>query len=133
MRIPEEELNIRAIRSSGPGGQHVNKTSTKIEVRWNLAQSPSLNEAQRTRLLNKLASRLDKEGIIRLTCDETRSQLRNKEIAIERLHKIVNDALAIPKRRKKTKPTRGSNERKLAEKARRGQTKQLRRKPTDSD
>ncbi|PIE22056.1 MAG: aminoacyl-tRNA hydrolase [Planctomycetota bacterium] len=129
LAIPEEELRYQAVRSSGPGGQHVNKTSTKVELRWNILESQALGEEQRQRLLEKLASRLDQSGELRLTCDETRSQTRNRDIVRARLQRIVDEALKVPKKRRKTKASRAAKRRRLDEKNRRGQVKQLRRRP----
>jgi ribosome-associated protein len=131
VEIPEDELRLQAVRSSGPGGQHVNKTSTKIELRWNVQESAALSDAQRERLLDKLASRLDASAELRLTCDETRSQKRNREIVLERLQRIVKEALHVPKRRKKTRATAGSKKRRLKEKKERGEIKKMRRRPSD--
>lgn len=129
LAIPEDEIRYQAVRSSGPGGQHVNTSSTKIELRWNVRSSQALSDAQRERLLDKLASRLDGEGDLRLTCDESRSQLRNREIVRERLQRIVDEALHVPKKRKKTKATRASKQRRLQGKRERGDIKRLRKRP----
>lgn len=129
LEIPEDELRYQAVRSSGPGGQHVNKSSTKIELRWNIQASQALTDTQRTRLLEKLASRLDSEGDLRLTCDESRSQLRNREIVRKRLQRIIDEALHVPKKRKKTKATLGSKRRRLEGKRERSVVKRLRKPP----
>ena len=131
-RIPETELNIRASRAGGPGGQHVNQSSTRVEVRWNVAESPCLTEEQRARLLEKLSARIDSKGNLRVVADERRSQLRNREAAIERLNELVGKALKKPKPRKKTKPPASANIKRLEEKRRRGLQKQQRR-PVDRD
>ena len=130
--IPEHELDIRATRASGPGGQHVNTSATRVEVRWNVLRSPSLTESQRTRLLTRLRGRVDRRGYIRVRSSGRRSQLRNRQAAVERLHDLVNDALARRKPRKRTAPTAASREKRLAEKRRRSQTKRDRR-PVDRD
>ena len=122
---------MRASRSGGPGGQHVNTSSTRIEVVWNVRQSEALNEAQRGRLVEQLASRLDAAGNIRIVSSETRSQRQNREIAEERLGATIRGALVIPKKRKKTKPTRGSVERRLSEKKKHSGKKSERRQSSD--
>src|SRR6202008_3966590 len=99
--IPLSELSFRASRSGGPGGQHVNTSSTRVEVWWDVAASPSLSEDQRQRLLSRLASRLDGAGRLRLVSSTSRSQLRNREDATERLCEVVARALAVPKPRKR--------------------------------
>jgi ribosome-associated protein len=129
--IPASELEVRASRSGGPGGQHVNTSSTRIEVVWNVRQSEALNEAQRGRLVEQLASRLDAAGNIRIVSSETRSQRQNREIAEERLGATIRGALAIPKKRKKTKPTRGSVERRLSEKKKHSGKKSERRQSSE--
>lgn len=126
--IPESELTYQASRSGGPGGQHVNTSSTRVEVRWDIAGSPSLDPMQRERLLARLATRLDKDGIIRLVSSGSRSQAQNRREVTERLHRLVNQALVVPKRRKATRPTVASRERRLAEKRARSARKAERRK-----
>lgn len=96
------ELSIKAIRSSGAGGQHVNKASTKIELSYNIADSKVFDEIQKERLISKLKSKLTKENMLLLQCDESRSQHKNKAIAIERFLKLINQALIVPKKRKRT-------------------------------
>src|SRR3982750_503030 len=98
--IPRSELDVRVSRSSGAGGQHVNKTSSRVEIFWNILTSPALTEEQRSRLQSKLASRLTGEGSIRVVASDMRSQLRNRELAEERLADIVRRALIVPRKRK---------------------------------
>jgi ribosome-associated protein len=131
--LPISELEYRASRSSGPGGQHVNTSSTRIEVRWEIAGSPSLNEEQRLRLLQRLQSRLDSSGGLRLVSSGTRSQLRNREDVTRRLREVVARALVPPKPRKRTRPTQASKDARLESKRRRGAIKQERRRPTSQD
>ena len=131
-QIPDAELSFRATRSSGPGGQHVNQTSTRVEVRWQVTTSPSLTEAQRGRLLEKLSSRIDSRGNIRVVAEERRSQLRNREAAVARLNELVQAALKKPKPRKKTKPPASANRKRLDEKRQRSIQKQQ-RKPVERD
>ena len=127
VRIPATELVLRAITGSGPGGQHVNRSATRIELRWNVRTTRALGAAQRARVLTKLASRLDGEGFLRIVAGEYRSQLQNRRAAFERLASAVSRALVVPPSRKATRPTRSSVERRLDEKRRRGDTKQQRR------
>lgn len=115
-KIPREELIARATRSSGAGGQHVNKTSSRIQLSWNVATSAALNDAQRERLLHKLSSRLTADGTLTVSVSDTRSQHRNREIAEARLEEVVRDALVVPRKRKPTKPSRASKEKRLDEK-----------------
>lgn len=131
LSVPRAELRYRASRSGGPGGQHVNKTASRIELVWDVAGSPSLREDQRARLLEKLATRLDTAGALRLVGDGERSQLRNKEEVTGRLVRIVADALRVPKVRRTTKPSKASKERRLTEKKQRGAIKRDRRRPAE--
>jgi ribosome-associated protein len=129
--VPETELEIRATRAGGPGGQHVNKVSTRIEVVWDVATSPSLADEQRSRLLARLASRLDRRGRLRVVSDASRSQRRNLETAVERLRETVRRALHVPKPRKPTRPSKAAVERRLETKKRRATKKKERRGPPD--
>ena len=130
--IPISELQFRFARSSGPGGQHVNRSATRVELLFDVAHSPSLNETQRRRVLRKLKSRIDKEGTLHLVSQETRSQLRNQEEVVERFQVLMREALRVPKRRLPTRPTRAARERRLATKRRRSRIKRDRR-PVQSD
>lgn len=121
--IPAAELNWTASRASGPGGQHVNKTSTRITLAWSVVDSAVLREDQRAMILRKLASRITQGGELRVHVDENRSQLRNRFIAAERLAEMVAGALKRQARRKATKPSRGSKERRLKAKKAHGQKK----------
>jgi len=125
--IPSSELDARATRSSGPGGQHVNTSSTRVELVWRLTESRAINDAQRSRIREKLTARLDADGNVRVVASDTRSQRQNRALAEDRLAILVRRALAIPKPRKKTKPTRGAEERRLEDKHRRGNVKRERR------
>jgi ribosome-associated protein len=131
--LPLSELEYRASRSGGPGGQHVNTSSTRIEVVWDIAASPSLDEAQRARLLTRLATRLDSTGRLRLVSSGSRSQLQNREEVTERLRAMVAAALAVPKPRKRTKPSRAAKARRLEAKRRRSDLKRTRRSRPDVD
>lgn len=130
LSIPPGELDARATKSGGPGGQHVNTSSTRVELLWRLAESSAVNDEQRARLQLKLAARLDSEGNVRVVASDTRSQRQNRILAEERLAELVRRALAIPKKRRKTAPTRSSIERRLTEKRIRSQRKRERRDGT---
>jgi len=121
--VPLEELDIRATRSGGPGGQHVNTASTRIEVRWSVAESPSLTPVQRERLTTKLAHRLDARGVLRVVASRRRSQWQNREAAIARLNTVVADALREAKPRKRTKVPAAAREKRLGAKHRRSEIK----------
>lgn len=124
--IPREELSIRATRSGGAGGQHVNTSSTRIELLWNPAQSRALPDELREHVLERLRARTNAEGLVRIVSSEHRSQLRNRQAAEERLAKLVRGALAIPRPRRKTAPTRASKEARLEAKKRRSEIKKRR-------
>lgn len=129
--IPGDELEVRATRAGGPGGQHVNTTSSRIELRWDIRSSSGLTDAQRDRLLERLAPRLAGEGVLILHASEHRSQHRNREAALARLVTIVGEALEVPRERRTTRPTRAARKRRLDAKRERGATKELRRRPED--
>ncbi len=127
LRIPEAELRFRFSRSSGAGGQNVNKRDTKVELLFDVAGSPSLGPRQRERILRKLASRIDADGVLRLVVSEERTQGRNREIATERFCELVADALRPdPPKRRPTRPSKASVERRITEKRRRGASKRKR-------
>ncbi|MGA5303009.1 alternative ribosome rescue aminoacyl-tRNA hydrolase ArfB [Nucisporomicrobium flavum] len=131
LAIPEAELNWRFSRSSGPGGQGVNTTDSRVELSWNLLASSLLSPALKERAVERLGSRLI-DGVITITASEHRSQLRNREAAEARLAMRVGEAIAAPPRqRRATKPTRGSVERRIGEKKRRAQIKRNRRSDED--
>jgi ribosome-associated protein len=131
--IPVAELEFRASRSGGPGGQHVNTSSTRIELWWNAARSLSLTAGQREQVLSRLRSRLTEDGELRIVASETRSQARNKAMTIERFQELLAKALAVRKRRKPTKPSRAARERRLAEKRKQSERKRHRRTPGGED
>jgi ribosome-associated protein len=133
LRLPVGELDYRASRSGGPGGQHVNTSSSRVEIWWDVAGSPTLTEEQRARLLTGLASRLDSGGRLRLVSSGSRSQLRNREEVTERLRDIVAAALVVPKARKRTKPSRAAKAARLEAKRRRSKTKQERRRRPEGE
>jgi ribosome-associated protein len=129
--IPRDELRIRATRASGPGGQGVNTTSSRVELLWNPSTSRALSEAERARVLEKLARLRDASGNLRIVCDVTRSQTRNRTLAGERLTALVRTALHVPKKRRATKPSKAAKQARLDEKKRRSRVKDERRKDWD--
>ena len=130
LSIPEPELVERFLRADGPGGQHVNRTESAVELRFDVARSPSLTDALRERLLARRDRRLTDEGVLVIQARRFRDQGRNRDDARERLVEIIRGALTVPKKRVATKPTRASKERRLAGKQQRGKLKQTRsRKP----
>jgi ribosome-associated protein len=131
MAIPRTELQYRASRSGGPGGQHVNTSSTRIELLWDLNGSRAVTEEERERLRLKLAARLDSDGMVRVVASDRRSQQQNRQAAEERLAHLIKHALHVPKTRKATKPTRAAKERRIAEKKKRGERKRERRVDLD--
>jgi ribosome-associated protein len=133
LRVPLAELEYRASRSGGPGGQHVNTSSTRIELWWDVAGSPALTDEQRRHLLVRLASRLDGTGRLRLVSSGSRSQLRNRDEVTERFRDIVARALVVPKPRKRTKPSRAAKAARLEGKRRRSATKRDRRRPSGEE
>jgi ribosome-associated protein len=129
--IPARELRWRFSRSSGPGGQSVNTTDSRVELGLDLTTTTALGPIQRTRALGRLADRLV-DGVLTVTASEHRSQRQNREAALERMAAILASAIAPPPaRRRATRPTRASVERRLADKRRRGRTKRLRRADED--
>ena len=131
LSIPLAELSFRYSRSSGPGGQHAQKSSTRVELLFDVRGSPSLTDAQRTKVLERLAGYVDTAGILHLLSQSERSQLRNKEDVVTRFQKLMHKALKRRKRRKASRPTAESKERRLKEKKQRSQTKKQRRKVGD--
>ncbi|MGJ8544020.1 MAG: alternative ribosome rescue aminoacyl-tRNA hydrolase ArfB [Sulfitobacter sp.] len=131
--IQDWEITESFIRSSGPGGQNVNKVSSAVELRFTAATSPSLAPPVKTRLKRLAGRRWTLEGILVIQCEETRSQARNREIARERLADLIRNALTPPKRRIATRPTLGSKKRRLKAKKTRGEVKSLRGKVDPAD
>jgi ribosome-associated protein len=131
--IPLAELRFRASRSGGPGGQHVNTSSTRVELWWDAARSPSLTSEQRARVLARLAHRLTEDGMLRIVAATTRSQLQNREETIARFRELLARALVVPKKRRPTRPSRGVKEQRLAAKRRQSERKRERRRPGSED
>jgi len=130
LSIPETELVERFLRADGPGGQHVNRTESAVELRFDVAGSPSLPDEVRARLLARRDRRLTAEGVLVIQGRRFRDQGRNRDDVRERLTELIRSALAPPKKRIATRPTRASKERRLAGKQQRGRIKQTRsRKP----
>ncbi len=125
--IPDAELDWKFTTSGGPGGQHANRSSTRVQLSWNIVESAVLSDSVRNRLQSKLGD------VVRADVDDHRSQLRNKETAAERLADKVKAALVQQRKRRPTKPSKGSQRRRLDGKKRDSQTKRLRKKPTNWD
>jgi ribosome-associated protein len=130
IRIPLNELNFRFVRSSGPGGQHVNKTSTQVELTFDIAASTGISEPDKRWLLSKLSSKLDSTGLLQIASQEHRSQLRNKTKAIRRLQAMLEQALVRPKKRKPTKPSKSAKEKRLKSKKIVSEKKSYRSRPS---
>lgn len=126
LAIPDQELEERFVRSSGPGGQNVNKVATAVELRFDVARSPSLPEPVRERLLARRDRRITDEGVLVLSAQRFRTQDRNREDARERLVAVIAAALTAPRKRVATKPTKGSKERRLGAKRERSTVKRHR-------
>jgi ribosome-associated protein len=126
VRIPRAELTYRATRSGGPGGQHVNTSSTRVELAWDVDASPSVGDEERARIREKLANRISGEGLLLLSASEHRSQNRNKEAVTERFVELVRQALVVPAKRKKTRPNRAAREARLHAKKHRSEVKRRR-------
>jgi ribosome-associated protein len=127
LAIPLAEIELRASRSSGPGGQHANVTASRIEAVFDVAASESLDETQRERIVARLGPR------VTAIAQDTRSQTRNRELALERLRERLAGALVVQRARRDTKPSRGARERRLAEKRQRSDVKRARRRPSGDD
>jgi ribosome-associated protein len=125
------ELEFSTSRSSGPGGQNVNKLETKVELRLDIAHSPSLTDSQRSAILSRLKSRIDSEGVLRIVAQASRSQWSNKQEAIDKLIELLQEALKPRKARKRTSPTKSARERRLQGKKLLSQKKRARNRPGD--
>jgi len=124
--IPEDELNFTASRSSGPGGQHVNKASTRVTLRFDLANSPSLSPEQKKLLQERLPTRISKQGILRVVSQKTRSQATNRKLAVERFVELLQQSLETSPERKPVKMPSAAREKRIAAKKHRGQLKRER-------
>jgi ribosome-associated protein len=131
IQIPETELTWSFVRASGPGGQNVNKVASKAELRWNVVASPSISPEVKARLLAQQRRRITAAGELVLTSQRYRDQPRNREDCLEKLGQIVLQAVAVPRSRKQTKPTRGSREARRQAKKHRAAVKRVRRRPAD--
>ena len=125
--IPRDELVARATRSGGAGGQHVNTSSTRIELVWSVQASRALTDEQRQRVMQKLSSRLDGDGNLRIVASDRRSQRQNRESAEARMADLVREALVVPKKRRPTKPSRAAKQARLDSKRRLSEKKRERR------
>lgn len=123
--VPPGEIRLRTSRSSGPGGQHAQKSETRVEAVFDVEASSALSDVQKRRVVAKAGT------VLRAVAQDERSQLRNKELAVERVVGALREALRVPRHRTPTKPTKAARERRLSEKKRRGETKKLRRPPGD--
>lgn len=126
-RISESEFVFSASRSSGPGGQNVNKVNTKVELRFNLLNSPSLSSKEKETIFNKLKNKINKEGELVINSDSERTQLMNKELVTAKFYIIISKALTIPKYRRSTKPTLASKLKRLEEKKSQSHRKKMRK------
>ena len=131
--IPVAELEFRASRASGPGGQGVNTTDSRVELRFDVAGSPSLSPEDKERALRRLGPRLDRDGALRVVAQAQRSQLANRRAATERFAELLAAALATPKARTPTRPTRAATARRVEGKRHRSETKRLRARPRRPD
>jgi ribosome-associated protein len=125
----QKEVQYKAIRSAGPGGQHVNKVSSKIVLTFDLAASQAITPEQKQQLLEKWQSRLSKEQVLQLSCDESRSQIQNKTRVWKRFLVLIETALAVPKTRKETKVPKSAIRKRLQDKQSWSALKKMRRKP----
>jgi ribosome-associated protein len=126
LAIPLEDVELRTSRSSGPGGQHAQKTETRVEAVFDVARSAALSERQKERLMSRVGP------VVRAAAQDERSQSRNRERALERLAEAIREGLRVPRKRRPTKPTAAARERRLDAKRRRSTAKELRRRPRDS-
>lgn len=124
-----QELQFKAVRSSGAGGQHVNKVASKIELFFDVTNSNAISDDEKTLILKNLKSKLTKDNVLILSCDESRSQHKNKELVIEKFLTLIVNSLKIPKKRKATKPTKSSIDKRIEKKKNLALKKALRKNP----
>jgi ribosome-associated protein len=129
VRVPEHELEFRASRSGGPGGQGVNTTASKVELRWDVEATQALAGWQKDLVRERLGNRMTDDGVLIIQASEERSQHQNREAAKARFRSLVGEAIVPPKRRKRTRPSRASKRRRLEDKRHRGRVKELRKPP----
>jgi len=129
--IPDHELDFRTSRSSGPGGQHANRTETRVELLFDVANSPSLNGWERRRIKSKLANQINSDGVLIMAAQDSRSQHQNKELVIERFAAALRRALVKEAPRRKTRPSRRARNKRMDRKTKRGRKKKLRGKVKD--
>ena len=130
--VASSELHFRTSRSSGPGGQNVNKVETRVELLFDVARSPSLNDEQKGLITAKLGTRVDADGVLHLSSQQSRSQWENKQLVIEKFVRVLRAALKVKRKRIKTSPTESSKQRRVQQKKMHGRKKKL-RKVHDSD
>jgi ribosome-associated protein len=133
VEIPLSELRFRTSRSSGPGGQNVNKLETRVELMFDVTKSPTLSDHQKERILTALGTRIDAKGILHVSSQKSRSQWENKQLVIERFVSMLRGALRIGKKRIQTSPSAGSKERRVQSKKKHGQKKRMRKVNHDDE
>ena len=131
LSILQKEVEFKAVRSGGPGGQHANKVATKVELHWHVPSTEAINEGERDRIVSRLKNSLTKDQYLIVTDASSRSQSQNREMAFQKLKAIVEAALHVPKSRKKTKPGKKAKEKRLKEKKIRSEKKTRRQKPEE--
>jgi len=129
--IPHSEYTIKAVRSGGAGGQHVNKVSSRIELYWDFRNSEALTDEQKNRIAEKMQSRISDDGLLRVTEDSSRSQHGNREAVVKKLHKLIAAALKVNKKRVLTKISAAAKRKRVESKKKRAEVKSLRRKIND--